>query len=171
MNRVIVTLVALAGIIPVVSPCGAHADEKSEEAALAAALKSTKVTLEDGLKASEREGTPISAKFEVEDGKFQLAVYTAKGGDFTEVVVDPKTGAIAQAEKIKDSEDLNAAAKQKAAVDKATVSLLAATETAVKAHPGDRAVSIFPETTAGHPTAEVTLMQGQTFKKVPEKLG
>jgi hypothetical protein len=85
--------------------------------------------------------------------------------------VDPKTGAIAEAEKITDSGDLEAAAKQKAAIDKATVSLLAATEKAVKAHPGDRAVSIFPETTAGHPTAEVTLMQGQTFKKVPEKLG
>jgi uncharacterized membrane protein YkoI len=171
MNRFVVTLVALAGMIPVVLPGTTQAEEEADQAALAAALKGTKVTLEDGLKASEREGTPISAKFEVEDGKFQLSVYTAKGGDFTEVVVDPKTGAIAQAEKIKDSEDLNAAAKQKAAVDKATVSLLAATEKAVKAHPGDRAVSIFPETTAGHPTAEVTLVQGRTFKKVPEKLG
>jgi hypothetical protein len=170
MNRFVVTLVALAGAIPVVSPSMTHAEEKSDQAALAAALKGTEVTLQDGLKASEREGTPISAKFEVEDGKFQLSVYTAKGGDFTEVIVDTKTGAVSQAEKIKDSEDLNAAAKQKAAIDKATVSLLAATDKAVKAHPGDRAVSIFPETTAGHPTAEVTLMEGQTFKKVPEKL-
>jgi hypothetical protein len=171
MNRFVVTLVALAGMIPVVSPSIARADDKSDQAALAAALKNTKVTLEDGLKASEREGTPISAKFEVEDGKFQLSVYTTQGGGFKEVVVDPKTGAIAEAEKITDPGDLDAAKKQKAAVDKATVSLLAATEKAVKAHPGDRAVSIFPETTAGRPTAEVTLMQGQTFKKVPEKLG
>ena len=171
MNRFVVMLVALAGMIPVVSPSIARADEKSDQAALAAALKDTKVTLEDGLKASEREGTPISAKFEVEDGKFQLSVYTTQGGGFKEVVVDPKTGTIAEAEKITDPGDLEAAKKQKAAVDKATVSLLAATEKAVKAQPGDRAVSIFPETTAGHPTAEVTLMQGQTFKKVPEKLG
>ena len=73
MNRFVVMLVALAGMIPVVSPSIARADEKSDQAALAAALKDTKVTLEDGLKASEREGTPISAKFEVEDGKFQLS--------------------------------------------------------------------------------------------------
>ena len=134
--------------------------------------KGTKVTLEDGLKASEREGTPVSAKFEVaEDGKLQLSVYTEKSGGFSEVVVDPKTGAIAGADKITDQGDLEAATKQKAAIGKASVSLLAATEKAVKAHPGSRAVSSLPEMTAGHPTAEVTLLQGQTFKKVPEKLG
>jgi hypothetical protein len=170
MNRFVVTLAALAGLIPVIFPSMARADEKSDEAALAAALKGTKVTLEDGLKASEREGTPVSAKFEVADGKLQLSVYTAKSGGFAEVVVDPKTGAIVEADKITDPGDLEAATKQKAAVDKATVSLLAATEKALKAHPGYRAVSSVPEMTAGHPTAEVTLLRGQTFKKVLEKL-
>lgn len=38
--------------------------------------------------ASESEGQPISGKFEVEDGKLQLAVYTAKDGKFFEVIVD-----------------------------------------------------------------------------------
>ena len=171
MNRFVVTLAALAGMIPVISPCMARAAETSEQTALAAALKGTKVTLEDGLKASAREGTPVSAKFEVADGKLQLSVYTAKSGGFSEVVVDPKTGEVAEAEKITDTEDLEAATKQKATMDKATVSLLAATEKAVKAHPGYRAVSSVPEITAGHPTAEVTLLQGATFKKVPEKLG
>jgi hypothetical protein len=147
-----------------------RADEKSEQTALAAALKGTKVTLEDGLKASEREGTPVSAKFEVADGKLQLSVYTAKSGGFAEVVVDPKTGAIAEADKITDPGDLEAATKQKAAVDKATVSLLAATEKAVKANAGYRAVGSSPEMTAGHATAKVTLLQGGTFKKVSEKL-
>ena len=102
MNRFVVTLAALAGIIPVISPWGARAAEESDPAALAAALKDAKVTLQEGLKASEREGTPISAKFEVADGKLQLSVYTAKSGGFSEVVVDPKTGAIAEAEKITD---------------------------------------------------------------------
>jgi hypothetical protein len=170
MNRFVVTLAALAALIPVILPSMARADEKSEQTALAAALKGAKVTLEDGLKASERDGTPVSAKFEVADGKLQLSVYTAKGGGFDEVVVDPKTGAIAGADKITDQGDLEAATKQKAAVDKATVSLLAATEKALKAHPGYRAVSSVPEMTAGHPSAEVTLLQGATFKKVPEKL-
>jgi hypothetical protein len=170
MNRFVFTLVALAGMVPAISPCMTRADEKSEQTALAAALSDTKVTLEDGLKASEREGTPISAKFEVADGKLQLSIYTTKDGGFTEVVVDPKTGEIAETEKIKDAEDLEAATKQKEAVDKATVSLLAATENAVKANAGYRAVSSFPEMAPSHPTAEVTLLKGQSFKKVPEKL-
>jgi len=143
---------------------------RAEDAALAAALKDTTVTLQGGLKASEREGTPISAKFEIEDGKLQLSVYTMKGNDFMEVVADPKTGGIAKAEKITDADDLKAAASQKAAMAKAPVSLFTATETAVKGNPGFRAVSIFPELKDGHPTAEVTLLQGSTFKKVTEKL-
>jgi hypothetical protein len=70
--------------------------ESGDPAALATALKDTSVTLQDGLKASEREGQPISAKFEIEKGKLQLSVYTMKGNDFFEVVADSKTGAIAK---------------------------------------------------------------------------
>ena len=87
-----------------------------------------------------------------------------------EVVADPKTGGIAKAEKITDTDDLKAAASQKAAMAKAPVSLFTATETAVKGNPGFRVVSIFPELKDGHPTAEVNLLQGMTFKKVTEKL-
>lgn len=169
MNRFVVTLAALA-LIPVVLPGMTRADENVDQAALAAALNDAKVTLEEGLKASEREGTPISAKFEVADGKLQLSAYTAKSGGFSEVVVDPKTGEIAEAEKITDSEDLEAATKQRATVDNAEVSLLAATEKAVKANAGSRAVSSFPGMTSGHPATEVTLLHGQQFKKVSEKL-
>ena len=53
-------------------------DDK-ERAELAKALKDTKVSLEKGLSASESQGKPISGKFEVEDGKLQLSVYTMKG--------------------------------------------------------------------------------------------
>jgi hypothetical protein len=147
----------------------ARAEEK-DLPALAAALKDTKVSLEDGLKASEREGKPVSAKFELDDGKLQLSIYTMKPDGFAEVVIDPKTGTIAKAEKITDAEDLEAATAQKAAIEKATTSLLAATEKAVKSNAGYRAVSIFSETKDGHPTAEVTLLQGEAFKKVAEKL-
>ena len=123
-----------------------------------------------GSRASEREGQAISAKFEIEDGKLQLSVYTIKGNDFMEVVADPQTGAIAKAEKITDAGDLKEAAEQKAAMAKAKVPLLTATETAVKANAGSRAVSIVPELKSGQATAEVTLLQGTTFKKVTEKL-
>ena len=144
--------------------------EGGDTAALLAALKVATATLQDGLKASEREGTPISAKFEIDDGKLQLSVYTMKGDAFTEVVADPNTGAIKEAETIKDADDLKAATAQKAAMAKAKVPLLTATESAVNANSGSRAVSIYPQLQDGSPTAEVTLMQGAAFKKVTEKL-
>jgi hypothetical protein len=144
--------------------------ESSDPAALAAALKDATATLQGGLKAGEREGTPISAKFEIDDGKLQLSVYTMKGDSFMEVVTDPRTGAVTEAEKIKDADDLKEAAAQKSVMAKAKVPLASAAETAVNANPGFRAVSIYPQLQDGSATAEVTLLQGTTFKKVTEKL-
>jgi len=47
---------------------GEQSSEK-ENGDLAEALESVKVSLGDGLRASEAQGTPISGKFEIEDGK------------------------------------------------------------------------------------------------------
>src|SRR5258708_34389445 len=138
-----VTLVlVMAGLIA--APAALVRAEDTDPAALAKALKDTTVTLQDGLKASEREGKPISGKFEIEHDALQLSVYTLKGDDFIEVVEDPKTGAIAKAEKITDTDDLKPAAAQKAAMAKATVSLLAATDAAAKANQGLPTFSIYP---------------------------
>jgi hypothetical protein len=93
-----------------------------------------------------------------------------RGDGFMEVVADPKGGAIAKAEKITDADDLKAAASQKAAMAKAKVPLLTAAESAVNANAGSRAVSIYPQLQGSNPVAEVTLLQGTTFKKVMEKL-
>ena len=87
-----------------------------------------------------------------------------------EVVADPNTGAVGKAERITDADDLKEAAEQKAAMAKAKVPLLTAAETAVKANAGSLAISIVPELKSGQATAEVTLLQGTTFKKVTEKL-
>jgi hypothetical protein len=144
--------------------------DAEERAELAQHMKSAKATLEHGLKASEREGKPITAKFEVEHGKFQLSVYTTKGDGFTEVVADPQTGAIEKAEEITDCEDLEKARKQRDGLSKATTSLLAATERAVKANTGFRAVRVVPELKDSHPVAEVTLVRGEEFKTVSVKL-
>jgi len=166
-----VQLVLLLAAIGFWSAVGAPARaEESDSAALAAAMTSTTATLQGGLKASEAQGTPISAKFEIEDGKLQLSIYTMKGSDFMEIVADPTTGAIAKAEKITDADDLKEAASQKAAMAKAKVLLLTATETAVNANAGSRAVSIVPELKNGQATAEVTLLTGNAVKKVTEKL-
>ena len=164
----LILLVATIGLLAAaIVPAWA---EGGDEAALAAAMKNATATLQGGLKASEAQGTPISAKFEIEDGKLQLSVYTMKGNDFMEVVADPSTGAIAKAEKITDAGDLKEAAEQKAAMAKAKVPLLSAAETAVNANAGAQAVSIVPELKNGQATAEVTLLTGNAVKKVTEKL-
>jgi hypothetical protein len=163
-------LVIVAAISLFSATAGGLRAEVGDPAALAAALKNTSVTLQQGLKASEREGTPISAKFEIEHGQLQLSVYTQKGKDFSEVIVDLKTGAVAKAEKISDAGDVKEAAEQQAAMAKAKLSLLAAADNAATANAGSRAVGITPELKDGHPTAEVNLLQGNTFKKVAAKL-
>jgi hypothetical protein len=144
-------------------------DDK-EHAELAKALKGVKISLEKGLSASESRGKPISGKFEVEDGKLQLSVYTMKGDKFSEVIVDHKTGKTANTEPITGAGDLAAAKAQSGAMAKAKLSLRGATEKAVKANKGFRAVSVMPSLKDGHPMAEITLVKGEEFKTVSEKL-
>ena len=144
-------------------------DEK-ERAELAQGLKAAKVSLKQGIVASEPKGKPISAKFEVEDGKLQLSVYTAKGGGFSEVVVDPKTGRVAKVEEIEGGEDLTAAKTQADAMAKAKTPLGGAVDAAVKKNPGFRPVSVIPGLKDGHPVADVTLVKGDELKTVSERL-
>ena len=144
---------------------------KAEQVALAAAQKDSKITLEDGINASGgREGTPISAKFEMEGEHLQFSAYTSKGGDFTEVVVDPGSGAIKSAEKITDLDDLANAKSQKAAMDKAAVSLLAAAQKAAKGNTGAQLISIMPELEAGRPVATIVLLRANDFSTIKGSL-
>ncbi len=162
-------MVLVAVALPNASPPSAWADDE-DAAAMAAALKGAKLTLQEGLKAGEKEGQPISAQFEIDDGKLRLSIYTSKGDDFTEVVADPKIGTIVKSEKITDTDELNDAADQKAAMTKATVSLIAAVDMAVQENTGSLAVAVFPDLRNGHAVADVTLLQGTTAKTVTEKL-
>jgi len=156
----------------VVSPGWAQTtdDKAKEHADLEKALKDAKVPLERGLGASAKEGKPISAKYEVEDGKLQLSVYTMKGTNFSEVIVDHKTGKIAKTEPITQGDDLTHAKEQSAAMAKAKRSLGAAASEAVKENKGYRVVSVFPTVKDGHPVADVTLVKGNEWKTVSEKL-
>jgi hypothetical protein len=53
----------------------------SNDEQLLAVLPTAKVSLQQGIAlAEQRSGVAISAKFEIEDGKFSLSVYTAKKG-------------------------------------------------------------------------------------------
>jgi len=149
-----------------VAACAAHGTEGSENAKLIEALKGARVSLEAGLSVSERLGTPISAEFEIEDGSLELTVYIAKEAELRDVTVDPKTGVVASVEPISDGKEVRLAKGYREAILKATVSLRAATEQAVKANPGFRAVSIVPMLKDGHPFAEVVLLRGQEFKEI-----
>jgi hypothetical protein len=141
-----------------------------EQAELANSLSSVKVSLQQGFTASEREGQPISGKFEVEDGKLQLSVYTAKEGKFFEVIVDHVTGDVTEVEPITEGEDLTHAKSQKAAMDKAKVKLADAA-TKAKGQVADvLVVSAVPQLKGDRPEATVVLLTGKRFSTVSEPL-
>jgi len=167
MRRDLVVAVAVTGIL-----AGVALSSRAEDnpGALAKALPEASASLDQGLKASEREGKPISGKFELEDGTLQLSVYIMKAGEFSEVIVDQRTGAIKKAEKITDADDLKNAKEQGQAMAKAKVSLDKAVVDAAKANSGYRAVSVVATLDAGKPVANITLMKGEDVKKVTEKL-
>jgi len=165
----IVVALAVAAAWMFAAPPAWASDEK-EHAELAKALKDAKVPLERGLSASAKEGKPISAKYEVEDGKLQLSVYTMKGDKFSEVIVDHKTGKVAKTEPITSGDDLAAAEAQREAMAKAKRSLDAAASAAAKENKGFRVVSVMPALKDGHPVADVTLVKGEEWKTVSETL-
>lgn len=167
-----IAAMALAGVLAIAVPLWAAESEESGSsvAALAKALPQAKVPLEQGLNASTKSGKPISGKYEIEDGALQLSVYTAKGDEFSEVIVDHASGTVKKAEKITDKDDLKDAKEQSAAMAKAKVPLDQAVDKAVKANNGYRAVKVEPMLKDGKPVADVTLMKGADVKKVAEKL-
>jgi hypothetical protein len=164
MQRLRSTLFVVLALC-VIAPLDRATAEEDDPAALAKAMSGAKVTLEAALKASEREGKPISAKFEIEDGKLQLSVYAARDKDFVEVVLDPATAATIKSEKI-TGDDLKDANIQSGSLATATQSLQSATDATVKANAGFRAVSAVPDLRNGRSVAVVTLLQGTSFKTV-----
>jgi uncharacterized membrane protein YkoI len=177
MRNAIRNTAAALAVALLAIPVGTIADgdegknEAKEHDELSRAMRAAKVPLERGVStAAAKEGTPISAKYEVEDGKLQLSVYTMKGDKFSEVIVDHGTGKVAKSEPIRSGDDLKAAQEQKQAMAHAKRSLAAATSAATKENPGYRAVSAMPRMDEGHPVATVTLLKGDDWKTVFERL-
>lgn len=141
-------------------------DEEGNQAAVAKAVLGARVSLARGLAASAGHGQPMSAKFEMEEGKLQLSVYTATGGKFFEVVVDPNSGAVVKTEPIGEGEDYTAAQSQSAAMAKAKLSLRAAVGSALRGNAGFRAVSVTPSLKDNRAAADVTLAKGEELKTV-----
>ena len=156
----IVVSLMLGGLCPAWSA-------EQDDAALIKAVSRAKVTLQQGLTASQREGRPISGKFEMENGKLQLSIYTEKAGKFFEVIVDHVSGSVAKTEPITEGDDLAEAKTQSAAMAKAKTDLKSATYRAVV---GSRAVAVTPDLKDGHPVASVSFAKGRKLQTVTQPL-
>jgi len=166
-TRLIVTGGLLASILFAVLAQPGPGDDRE---ALARELRGAWLPLESGMTLSRSEGVPISAKYEIDDGTFQLSVYTLSGDRVSEVIVDYSAGTVAKVEALTDSADLAAAQGQRQAMAAATRSLEAATAAAVGANPGYRAVRATPRLNGGHPVAEIALVKGTDWRVVLERL-
>jgi hypothetical protein len=170
MNRKTAILVGTAIVGVLLLAGSGRAEEKEGPGVDWKALQAAKVSLEKGLAAAQQKGKPISGKFEMEEGKLQLSVYTASQGKFWEVVVDHTSGKVSKAEEIKEGEDLSAAKAQSEAMAKAKKSLSSAVGKAVAANAGYRAVSVVPTLEQGKPVATVVLENATGTKTVSEGL-
>src|SRR5262245_3887118 len=173
-RRVTIGIMSVIAFVTAAAVAVAFGGSTEERDALSRALPGAWLPLESGLAVSAREGTPLSAKYEIDDGEFQLSVYTLKrnasGDAFAEVIVDYNAGIVTKVIAITDGGDLAAAQAQKAALVTAKRSLADATTSAVKAHAGYRAVSAMPTLDGGRPVAEITLARGDDWKVVTERL-
>jgi uncharacterized membrane protein YkoI len=167
MSQSLPYLIAL-GVLWVVAP--AVGAEEAKPGDVVKMLNGAKLTLEQGLTASESQGKPISGKFEIDEGRFQLSIYAVKDGKFYEVIVDHNTGAVAGTEAMHEAADLAEAKAQNAAMSKAAKTLKSAVHQAEQANPGSRAMSVTPKLEKGHAVAVVTLVKGTARKTVMESL-
>src|SRR5262245_14138946 len=73
-----ITMVGVVSTLLMASACAVQAEtgSVSGRSNLTRALQGAWLPLEGGLAVSAREGTPLSAKYEIDDGAFQLSVYT-----------------------------------------------------------------------------------------------
>jgi hypothetical protein len=176
MRQTVTMAVIILGIVAT-GPIGGRAQSapSGERETLTEALRGAWLPLESALAVSASEGTPLSAKYEIDDGAFQLSVYTWKADassadSFTEVIIDHNTGSVGTVLTIADAGDLAAAQRQKAAMAAAKRSLAEATAAAVQGNAGYRAVSARPSLDGGRAVAEVTLVRGDDWKVVSEWL-
>ena len=161
--------VALIGLSDHSALFAGEGENESREA-LIKLLGDAKVSLQQGLAACEQEGQPISGKFEVDEGKLQLSVYTAKEGKFAEILVDYVTGTVAKVEPITEGDDLVAAKAQSAVMSKSKISLKAAVDRAVAQSTKVRAVSAIPTLVYGRPVVTIVLLDDNQLSDVQRSL-
>jgi hypothetical protein len=167
------TVLGVAALIGFADRNAIFADDDDDEGreALIKLLGASKINLQQGLAASEQQGRPISAKFEVDEGKLQLSVYTVKEGKFSEVLVDYTNGKVMKAEPITEGDDLAAANLQSAAMTDAKIALKEAVDkTITQSAKNIRAVRAVPSLKDGHPVASIDVLNYNQFKAIQQPL-
>jgi len=162
------TVLGLAALVGFADHNAIFAGEDQE--ALIKQLNTAKINLQQGLAASEQEGQPISAKFELDEGKLQLSVYTAKDGKFSEVLVNYMDGKVTKTEPITEGDDLAAAKLQSAAMTKAKTTLKEAVDKAAAQSANARVVSAVPSLKDGRPVVSIAFLDGEQMKTVQRPL-
>ena len=158
------------GLLLTASVASAQATKAQSE--VAAAMRGAKhVALSDAIETASASGTPISARYEFEDGKLKLSVFIMKDGSFTELFFDHMTGKVAQTDKITGGDDLKEARAESKVSAKAKKSLASAVTRAVADNPGYTAVDVTPVLQGKAPVADITLMKDGKFKSVTEPIG
>lgn len=147
----------------------AENEENENYGALLKVLQLSKVSFCDGIRqAAKGIGTPISAKFELDDkGKLSLSIYIAEKG----LVVDPQNNVFKElsgspelvtwnpeSELIKDKGDLAYAKEQLAVLSKAKVSLLDMVTQTEKDYQGT-VFAAFPEVKDNKSVCEVKIVK------------
>lgn len=166
------TVLGLAALLGFADHNAIFADDDDDEGQekLIKLLDASKINLQQGLAAGEAQGQPISAKFEVDEGKLQLSVYTVKEGKFSEVLVDYTNGKVMKVEPITEGDDLAAANSQSAAMTDAKTTLKEAVDKAVTPSANVRVVSAVPSLKNGRLVASIVLLDGEQFKTVQQPL-
>ena len=143
------TVLGLAALVGFADQIAIFAADDDDKEALIKLMGTSKINLQQGLAASEAQGQPISAKFEVDEGKLQLSVYTVKEGKFSEVLVDYTNGKVMKVEPITEGDDLAAANLQSAAMTDAKITLKEAVDKVVTQSANVGAVSAVPSVKNG----------------------
>ena len=164
MSEVRTALLSLLAATLWVLPAGAAMSDK-DKADLAPIVGGAKVTLEQAMATSKKDGKPVSAKFEIDNGRPQLSVYTVKeGSKYFEVIVDQTSGEIAKADPITGGDDLTEAKKQSDGMFRATRELRESVKEAKHDNPGYNAVSVSSEMKDNHSVATVLLVKDNDWK-------
>jgi len=157
----------------------ANAEDAKETQALLRELGKAKLSLRDGVRqATHGSAVPISAKFELEDGKLSLSVYTAEKGlrvDSEKNILQERSGSPEQdkwtpnVEVFKDVEHVARASEQLTLMALGKASLAEIIERAQKAQPGT-VFSVTPVIRNHRPAAEVLVAEKGVVKKIYQPL-